>query len=87
MVTKFEEINSLIKGFEDRGSVDVSLEAKNLKKIVHLLSNYELRQLVHKVETEDYLNSFNYSNLIDLEYKFKQLSEELTKAKEDIDLD
>jgi len=87
LTSKFEEINSLIKGFEDRGSVDVSLEAKNLKKIVHLLSNYELRQLIHKVENEDYLNSFNYSNLIDLEYKFRQLTDELTKAKEDIDLD
>ena len=76
-------LNTLVVDSKD----DFSLESRNIKKITHLLGNYELVSLLHKIEDVEYLKKFNYEDLCLLDTKFKQLSDEVALAKEEIDLD
>jgi len=81
------KINDLIKDMDSRGREDFSLESRNLKKITHLLTNHEMINILHKIESEDYIKTFDYENLCTLQTKITTLSEEIDKAKEEIDLD
>ena len=81
------KIDVLFDEYEELDRSDYDIEKKNLYKIAHLLNDYEMHRLIERINNEDYIKDFKYSNLVDLHGKINQLSEALKEAKEEIDLE
>ena len=61
------ELDTLINSMQIERKEDFSIKASNLKKIVHLLGNYEFLHILGRIKEDEYLSKFDYEDLCELE--------------------
>jgi hypothetical protein len=82
-----ESIHKELEIYEREESKELTLETRNIKKVKHILSDFETRQLLTNILSDDYIKKINYGDLVDLQDKITLFKKVIDEAKEDIDLD
>lgn len=80
----WKDVKDLLK-VNDLG-IDESLNIESIKRVKHVLSDFELKDIVDKIHDPVHFKNFNYANLVDLQDKVSKLNETIDIAKEQIDL-
>lgn len=76
-------LESLDNGFE----AENVLEKKQLNKVIHVLTNTELKRYSNLINDYAYLKNFNYLNLSEIHETIEELYNNIHQAKEDIDIE
>ena len=83
----FKEILEIIEERELKEGKELTLEKRNIQKVKHIINEFETQQLFSNILDEKYSRDLDYSDVVDLQDKLKQLKEVVDIAKEEIDLD
>lgn len=82
-----EAIHKQIEQYEEVEGTELTLEERNIRKVKHILEEFETRQLLINITSDEYINKLNYADLVELQDKLHLFKSIIDEAKEDIDLD
>lgn len=81
------DIKEELEQYEDSESKELTLEKRNIDKVKHILTDFETRELLSNVLSDEYVNNINYADIVELNDKISLFKEIISEAKEEIDLD
>jgi hypothetical protein len=82
-----EAIHKELELYESLEAKDLTLEKRNINKVKHILADFETRQLLKRILSDEYITKVNYGDIVELNDKIALIKEVVQEAKEEIDLD